>query len=138
MEHGETPLTAERRARLASKGRLLYSKFCGTGGRGVCAESFALYHIWRGEPIVAEDLLAFLDERIEGLRVDDPNGRLELTRALRDRLRLRLLDESTDEQNANAPREPLDRRGLVGPIGIMVKGSTGSTTDQEKRPGPIG
>jgi len=37
----------ERRASLADKGRRLYGKFCGTGGRGICAESFAVYHISR-------------------------------------------------------------------------------------------
>ena len=54
-------LAPERRAMLAEKGRRLYGKFCGTGGRGICAESFAVYHLGRGEAVVAADLLAYLE-----------------------------------------------------------------------------
>ena len=35
-------LAPERRAMLANKGRRLYGKYCGTRGRGICAESFAV------------------------------------------------------------------------------------------------
>ncbi len=56
-------LAPERRAMLADKGRRLYGKFCGTGGRGVCAESFAVYHLGRGEAVVAADLVAYLETR---------------------------------------------------------------------------
>ncbi len=56
---------------LIVKGQILYGKSCGTGERGICAESFALHHIRLGEPTVARDLVAFLDERIEHLRVGD-------------------------------------------------------------------
>ena len=34
-------LAPDRRAALADTGRRLYGKFCGTGGRGIRAESFA-------------------------------------------------------------------------------------------------
>ena len=54
-------LAPERRAMLAEKGRRLYGKFCGTRGRGICAESFAVYHLGRGEAVVAADLLAYLE-----------------------------------------------------------------------------
>ena len=54
-------LAPERRAMLAEKGQRLYGKFCGTGGRGICAESFAVYHLGRGEAVVAADLLAYLE-----------------------------------------------------------------------------
>jgi hypothetical protein len=83
-------MTPERRARLAEKGRLLYGKFCGTKGRGICAESFAVYHINRGEEEVARDLLAFLEARLEVLRRDDPDDRLALTADLADRVRRHL------------------------------------------------
>ena len=53
----------DRRAMLAAKGRTLYGKYCGTGGRGICAESFAVYHLGRGESFVAADLLAYLECR---------------------------------------------------------------------------
>ena len=51
MDQVQVGLSPEVRARLAQKGRILYGKFCGTGGRGICAESFALHHIWRGEGV---------------------------------------------------------------------------------------
>ena len=54
-------LAPERRAMLADKGRRLYGKYCGTRGRGICAESFAVYHLGRGEGVVAADLLAYLE-----------------------------------------------------------------------------
>ncbi|HEU5119222.1 MAG TPA: hypothetical protein VFT74_21710, partial [Isosphaeraceae bacterium] len=87
MGTADLGLSQEERARLALKGQILYGKFCGTGGRGICAESFALYHLWRGEPEVTQDLLAFLEAQIEVLRVEDPSGRLELTKELANRLR---------------------------------------------------
>ncbi len=93
MNHVDAGLSPAERARLAHKGRLLYGKFCGTDGRGICAESFALYHIWRGEPEVARDLLDFLDARIEALTAEDPEGRLAMTRALADRIRRYLAAE---------------------------------------------
>ena len=79
---------AKRRAMLALKGRLLYGKYCGTKGRGICAESFALYHLGRGEAAVVDDLLTFLDAEVAALRQADPQGRLEMTEALVDRIRL--------------------------------------------------
>ncbi len=87
MDPIEVAISPERRTRLAVKGQILYGKFCGTGGLGICAESFALHHIRLGEPTVARDLVAFLDERIDALRVVDPDGRLAMTEALADWIR---------------------------------------------------
>ena len=80
-------LAPERRAMLAGKGRRLYGKFCGTRGRGICAESFAVYHIGRGETGVAEDLVAYLERTAAELEAADPDGRLAATRALTARIR---------------------------------------------------
>ena len=68
----EVPVPAARREALAHKGRALYGKYCGTGGRGICAESFAEYHLWRGEYAVVRDLLEFLVEQAEILRQTQP------------------------------------------------------------------
>jgi hypothetical protein len=80
-------LTTARREALAVKGRLLYGKFCGTGGRGICAESFAVYHISRGEVTVAEDLIAFLEATATDLAAEDPHNRVAATRGLAERIR---------------------------------------------------
>src|SRR5260370_42429323 len=80
-------LTVHRRRMLADKGRRLYAKYCGTRGRGICAESFACYHIARGEAEVAEDLLAFLEPLVVSLEQADPDGRLVMTRRLVARIR---------------------------------------------------
>jgi hypothetical protein len=92
----EAGISTEQRARLALKGRILYGKFCGTGGKGICAESFALYHIWRGDSEVARDLLAYLETEIQSLRGDDPKGRLALTEELAARIRRHLAAEGDD------------------------------------------
>jgi hypothetical protein len=92
----EAEISAECRARLALKGRILYGKFCGTGGQGICAESFALYHIWRGESEIARDLLAYLETEIQSLRGEDPTGRLALTEELAARIRRHLAAEGDD------------------------------------------
>jgi hypothetical protein len=89
----EAGISPEQRARLANKGRLLYAKFCGTEGRGICAESFALYHIWRGEPEIALDLLVFLDAEVEALRISDPQGKRILAENLAGRIRVALATE---------------------------------------------
>ncbi len=91
----EVDIPPERRARLILKGQILYGKSCGTGGRGICAESFALHHVRLGEPTVARDLLDFLDRRVAALQVDDPDGRLAMTRDLADRVRGHLEAERT-------------------------------------------
>ena len=83
-------LSPERRARLAEKGRILYGKSCGTIARRSCAESFALFHIGKGEAVVARDLLAFLSAEAAALRLDDPEGRLPLTEELAARIRAHL------------------------------------------------
>src|SRR5258707_10397860 len=60
FQSSEVTISAERRASLARKGQILYGKYCGTHGEGICSESFAEYHIWRGELVVARDFLIFL------------------------------------------------------------------------------
>ena len=74
-------LAPERRAMLAEKGRRLYGKYCGTRGRGVCAESFAVYHLGRGEAVAAADLLAYLETQAAAAGLD------AMTHALIARLR---------------------------------------------------
>ena len=77
-----TPLSPERRAFLAEKGRTLYGKYCGTKGRGICCESFAQYHFERGEDDAVRDLLLFLRAQLDRLMADDPRGEFEMTRNL--------------------------------------------------------
>ena len=86
----------ERRAKLAEKGRSLYGKFCGTGGRGICAESFAVYHLGRGETAVVVDLVKFLDEEVQRLCDADPESRHDATRGLALRIRGHLNDATED------------------------------------------
>jgi hypothetical protein len=107
MSQVDVGLSPEQRARMAHKGRLLYGKFCGTGGRGICAESFALYHLWRGEPEVALDLLSFLEAEIEALRADDPSGRLAMTQELAGRLRHHL------EHEGDEPPDPSEWAAIL-------------------------
>jgi hypothetical protein len=64
----EVAVSPERRAILACKGQRLYDKYCGTKGRGICAESFAEYHIWRGEWVIARDFLVYLHIQVDLLR----------------------------------------------------------------------
>ena len=52
-----------------------------------CVESFALYHIERGEAEVARDLLGFLEKKSESLRSSDPEGQLARTDELTARIR---------------------------------------------------
>ena len=52
MNEVRTELSPERRALLARKGEILYGKFCGTRGQGICAESFAVYQLRIGNPEV--------------------------------------------------------------------------------------
>lgn len=92
MESMPSDLSPERRARLARKGEILYAKSCGPGGRGDCAESFAEHQLRLGRVAVVQDLLRFLDGRIESLRSADPEGRLPATEALAARIRRRLID----------------------------------------------
>ncbi len=69
----EVEISPERRAFLARKGQRLYGKYCDTKGRGICAESFAEYHVWRGELAVVRDFLDFLDTQLDMLRdTSDP------------------------------------------------------------------
>jgi hypothetical protein len=67
FQDSEVNVSEERRAFLARKGQLLYGKYCGTKGHGICAESFAEYHVWRGELIIVRDLLAYLYTQRESL-----------------------------------------------------------------------
>lgn len=88
----EVPL--ERRELLACKGQRLYGKYCGTKGRGICAESFAEYHIWRGELVVARDFLVFLSAQLELLRrspcTPEIQQQLVMTEGLIERIRRHL------------------------------------------------
>ena len=96
MSQDDFALLSGDRARLAMKGRILYGKFCGTDGKGICAESFALYHIWRGESEVASDLLGFLETEVVALRRHDPQGRLTMTERLAERIRLHMETEGDE------------------------------------------
>jgi hypothetical protein len=87
MDRFDVRFTPEHRARLAEKGRILYRKSCGAGGKKTCAESFANYHMSRGEADVALDLLAFLETEAQALRRGDPEGRLGPTQELAARIR---------------------------------------------------
>jgi len=95
----EVEVVAERRSALARKGQVLYGKYCGTGGQGICAESFAEYHIWRGEYAVARDLLVYLSEQVSALRqmtALDPGQqkRLTMTEGLISRIEAHLGNEN--------------------------------------------
>ena len=93
MDRVDIKLTPEQRARLAEKGRILYRKSCGSRGERSCAESFAVYHMSRGEADVARDLLAFLETEAHALQLGDPEGRLGPTQELAARIRRRLESE---------------------------------------------
>jgi hypothetical protein len=97
MDPAESGNLTPRRARLAEKGRILYGKSCGSKGKRTCVESFALYHIGRGEAEVVRDLLGFLETRSEALRSSDPEGRLARTDELAARIR-QYLDSDADER----------------------------------------
>ena len=78
----EVAVTEERRAFLAHKGKILYAKYCGTQGHGICSESFAEYHIWRGEYVVARDFLVYLESELISLRQEaltNPQAAFQLT-----------------------------------------------------------
>ncbi|HZW35235.1 MAG TPA: hypothetical protein VFF52_31220 [Isosphaeraceae bacterium] len=99
-------VSAEQRARLALKGRILYGKFCGTQGKGTCAESFALYHIRRGEDEIARDLLTYLQAEIASLRVEDPEGRLAITEGLAGRIQHQLEAPGPDRPDPSRGQPP--------------------------------
>ncbi|MEO8611845.1 MAG: hypothetical protein ABI690_28355 [Chloroflexota bacterium] len=97
-EDEEVDVPPERRAFLAIKGQRLYGKYCGTKGRGICAESFAEYHIWRGELIIARDFLGYLNVQIAYLHQIAPStpeieAQLHMTEGLIERIAA-LLGES--------------------------------------------
>lgn len=119
--------TPDRRASLADKGRKLYGKFCGTGGRGICAESFAVYHIGRGEPDVAEDLVAHLERVAAELEATDPDGRLAATRGLAARIRAHIASAPTTDLPQAGPalrRFVLDNADGAEPTGTQVRHRT--------------
>jgi hypothetical protein len=89
MNQPQSDLSPERRALLARKGQILYRKQCGAA---TCAESFALHQVRLGNVVVVQDLLGFLDERIETLRLHDPEGLLAVTEELAAQIR-RLLED---------------------------------------------
>ena len=81
----EVEVAPDRRAHLARKGQVLYGKFCGTDGRGICAESFAEYHLWLGEIVVVQDFLEFLDHQrliLSQLDLAEPDIRRRLAMTL--------------------------------------------------------
>lgn len=90
MNHGDSKLFPEDRARLARKGEILYAKSCGAGGQGTCAESFALHQLRIGNVEVVHDLLRFLDAQLDALRLHDHDGRHVMTEALVSRIRRHL------------------------------------------------
>ena len=96
-------ISAERREMLAEKGRRLYGKYCGTGGRGICSESFAVYHIGRGEAVVAADLLAYLECRAVELVAADPEGRRAMTAGMIERVRRHLAAAAATFPGADPP-----------------------------------
>ena len=88
----EVPVAEERRTFLAQKGKILYAKYCGTRGHGICSESFAEYHIWRGELVIARDFLVFLDAQVQVLLRTSPctqeiQQQLAMTEGLIERIR---------------------------------------------------
>ena len=96
MDPVPSELSPRERDRLARKGELLYGKSCGTGGRGACAESFAVHQLRLGRVEVVDDLLRFLGVRINALRAADPDGLLPETEAMAARIRRHLGDRSFD------------------------------------------
>ena len=83
----EVEVSSERREQLARKGQALYGKYCGTKGRGICAESFVEYHMWRGEFAVARDFLEFQRTQLEVLRQSpDEGNQLPITEQLISRI----------------------------------------------------
>ena len=88
----EVPVAEARRAFLAQKGKILYAKYCGTKGHGICSESFAEYHIWRGEYVVARDFLGYLETQLTNLRQEAQTDlqaafQLTITQGLVDRIK---------------------------------------------------
>ena len=57
-----------------------------------------LFHLGRGEAIVAWDLLAFLDTEAQALRQNDPEGRLAATEDLAANIR-RVLEVKRPESS---------------------------------------
>ncbi len=100
MNPAESGQSAQRRARLAAKGRILYAKMCGMKGKKTCVESFALYHIGRGEAEVARDLLAFLESTRDSLRAADPEGQLARTDELTERIRQYLKSDVAESERS--------------------------------------
>ena len=91
----EVYVDEERRAFLAQKGKILYTKYCGTQGHGICSESFAEYHIWRGEYVVAQDFLIYLESQLTDLREQAQSNpqaafQLSITTGLIERINLLL------------------------------------------------
>jgi hypothetical protein len=93
MNRVESALSPERRAFLGRKGQILYGKSCGPGGRGTCAESFALHQLRLGNTEVVRDLLEFLDSQVAALQADDPDGLLPMTESLAARIRQQMENE---------------------------------------------
>lgn len=89
---GRVDLMSDRRAWLARKGEILYAKSCGQGGRGGCAEGFAIHQLRIGNEEVVRDFLRFLEGRLALLEADDPGGLRGMTEGLIARIRGHLKD----------------------------------------------
>ena len=94
MDREKTGFAPEVRDRLGRKGRILYGKSCGTGGRGACVESFARHQLRLGNVEVVRDLLRFLDSRLDMLRMEDSDALLPMTESLAGRIRRHLEDRA--------------------------------------------
>ncbi len=78
----EIEVSQERQSELAKKGVRLYAKYCGLDGCGICAESFAEYHIARGELVIARNYLEYLTTQLEQLTAPEEERQREITEAL--------------------------------------------------------
>ena len=72
-------MTGDRRIRLARKGKRLYQKYCGLGGKTTCADSFAAYHASLGEYEVVADFLDFLHHT---LIIESDPDKIDMTEQL--------------------------------------------------------
>lgn len=90
MDRVHLPIAPERREWLQIKGQLLYGKYCGTNGEGICAENFAMYHLRLDEVEAVEDFVAFLQQQVAALQESDPEHRLPMTQNLLARVRQHL------------------------------------------------
>jgi Arc/MetJ-type ribon-helix-helix transcriptional regulator len=72
---------------------LLYAKYCGLDGCGICAESFAEYHIARGEYAIARDYIQYLIRELDTLSAPEQIRQREITEQLIERIKDHLGEE---------------------------------------------